>query len=213
MNWVSQNLGAILGFLAAGGVAAAFAKSFRWARPYERVVITGPRGLVWDEKNGHVREYLGIVFRPLGFYRMSLVNIRTRVDNILLDGVMRPTNDGHRERWHFAGAAEWRVKEGYVYLACEWNIDDIGEWARGMIQRTILNYLESVPVSMELDTASIYRGCYTEEVAKEFLKHGVEWIDLLPNTNTLADSEIQGQAIRRVAKAIERWVSVLRGEL
>lgn len=212
MNWVSQNLGAILGFLAAGGLAAGIAKSFRWARPYERIVVTGPKGLIWDEKNNHVREYVGFIFRPLGLYRMSLVNVRSRIDNILLDGVMRPTYDGHRERWHFAGAAEWRVKEGYVYLACEWYIDDIGEFARGMIQRAILSYLESVPVSMDLDTATIFNACNTEEVSKELLKHGVEWMGLMPNTHALADSEIQGQAIRRIAKAIERWVSALRGD-
>ncbi len=203
LTWISQNIGTILGFIAGGGGIAAAVKSFRWARPYERIVVTGPRGLIMDKKNpDKVREYVGFIFRPLGFYRMSLVNIRDRLDNIIVDGVMRPTADNHRERWHLSATAEWHVEEGYVYSACEWQIEDIGEFTRGMIQRAILEYLEARPVSMELDTNEIFAIC-KENVEVELLDHGVVWTRLMVNTNALADSEIQGQAIRRVARAID----------
>ena len=212
MNWIMQNLGTIIAALAGAGGIAAAVKSFRWARPYERVVVTGPRGLVMDKTNpDKVREYTGFIFRPLGFYRMSLVNIRDRLDNVLIDGVMRPTTENHREKWHLAATVEWHVKQGFVYSACEWQISDIGEFARGMFQRAILDYLETATVTMEIDTSVIYDSC-EPKIRDELLDHGVVWTRLMVNTNALADSEIQGQAIRRIARAIEHWVAKLRGE-
>lgn len=214
MNWISQNLGMILSVIAGGGGITAVVKSFHWVRPYERLVVTSPRGLIMNKQTGEVREYTGFVFRILGFYRTAVVNIRDRLDNILLE-VMRPAvafdhpdHRDHREKWVVAATVEWHVVEGLVYRGCEWQINDLGEFVRGEIQHAILTFLEAKEVTMDLDTEGIFAAC--EPLAKErLLDHGVQWTKLMVNKNTLADAEIQGQAIRRIAKAIEHWVASL----
>lgn len=212
MNWIGMVISAVLG----GGTIAALARSFRWPRPYERVIVTGPRNLVRDKQTGRVREYTGFIFRPVGFYRMELVNIRDRTDLISLEGVMRPALDqshpetqDHREKWQLSATAKWHIEEGFVYFASVWMLDDIGEFARGKIQDAILTYLEDNPVTMDLNTAEIFAGC--EPGVRDALKeHGVVWTDLMVNKNALADAEIQGKAIRRVAKSVERLAEVIQ---
>lgn len=195
MNWITTVLSVVAG---AGGVAG-FLKSFRIIRVYERAVVTNPRGrIVTDKQTGKVKEYRGVLIRLAGLYRVAVVNIRDRMDQILLDGVMRPTADGIRkEKWQLAATCKWNVKEGKVYEGCEWQVDDLGEFARGMFQKAIQEYLEETPASQELSALEIFAAC-EEKVREELLEHGVVWTQLMINKFAMADAEIQAQAIRQI---------------
>lgn len=187
-------------------ILGAFGKgSIHWVRDYERVVMTRPKGMLLDKKTGLVRVFCpGLVIRPAFLFTAAKVNIRIRTDLVHLK-VMRPTDNGQIGKWEYAATARWRVNpEGeFPYFASEFYVDDVGEFARGAIQGAISNYLENTAVTMsELDTAGIYCACL-ESAQRELDKHGITWTELLPNDNTLADAEIQGNALRRVANAIE----------
>jgi hypothetical protein len=217
MNWITQNMGLIVSALLGGGLIVGIKMSFRWPRSYERVVVTRGTHLVMDKNNpDQVREYTGFTFRPAGVYRMTVVNIRDRLDNVLVE-VMRPAYDpdnsnepGHRENWILAATIEWHVIEGMVHEACEWKVNPIEEFVRGEVQDAILNVLETTPVTMNLNTAGIYEAAKVEASIK-LLDHGVAWTKLMVNKNALAPAEIQGQAIRKIAKAIEKSVAALLG--
>lgn len=202
--WFSANWQVFMTFAAGAGGIAGFIKSFHIVREYERAIVTKPRGgtVIRDKETGDVKEYKGVLIRLAGLYRVVVVNIKDHVDNILLDGVMRPTADGNREKWQLAATIKWNIAEGYIYQASEWHLTDIGEYARGRIQDAILNYLERTPVSMELDSAGIFAASRTKAVQDELLTHGVVWTELMVNKNALADSEIQGQAIRKIGNVI-----------
>ena len=206
MNVIMSILPWLSGILGGGAIVGVLVKTFHWPRPWERMVISGPKGLIKD-KDGNVREYTGFTPRLAGFYRTATVNIRDHMDNILLDGVMRPTEDGHRERWHLAATVKWHVEEGEgrVYRACEWQITDLGEFARGKIQDALLNHLENTVITGDLNSAGIFEACVST-ASEELLEHGVVWTDLMINTHAMADSEIQGQAIRRIAKSIDNVI-------
>ena len=213
MNWVTQNIGTIITVLLGGGGLAAAVKSFRWARPYERVLVTGPRGVVFDKATNKPKEYTGFVFRPLGFYRMTIVNIRSQFQNIVIEGVMRISEDAdpHREKWKLSGTLECHVDKGHVYDACEWEVSDLGEHIRGTAQNAIKDYLQAKPVTLDLETTKdIFEVC-EGDAHEAMLKHGVIWDKLMINEFALADAEIQGQAIRKIAKAIEKSVAVFLG--
>lgn len=203
------------------GVFGAFGKgSVHWVRDYERGVMTRPKGMLRDKKTGKVRTFQpGLVIRPAWFFTFEAVNIRIRTDQIVVK-VMRPTFDAeghidHREKWEYAATARWKVNpEGeFPYLASKFYVDDLGEFFRGAIQDAISEYLERTVVSMDIDSNLIFDACVTEAQA-ELDKHGITWTELLRNDNTLNDAEIQGSAIRRVAKAFEKFVAYLqtRGE-
>lgn len=187
----------------------AFGKgSVHWVRDYERMVMTRPKGMLLDKNTGRVRVFTpGLVIRPAFLYTAAKVNIRTRTDQIAVK-VMRPTGEHDRQKWEYAATARWRVNsEGdFPYFASEFYVDDVGEFARGAIQGAISHYLENATVMAELDTAGIYAACL-ESAQQELNKHGITWTELLPNDNTLADAEIQGSALRRVAKSIENFIS------
>lgn len=189
-------------------VLGAFGKgSVHWVRDYERMVMTRPRGMLMNKDTGLVRVFRpGLVIRPAFLFTAAKVNIRIRTDLVHVK-VMRPTEDGQIGKWEYAATARWRVNpEGqFPYFASEFYVDDVGEFARGAIQSAISNYLENTTVTLsELDTAGIYNACL-ESAQEELDKHGITWTELLPNDNTLADAEIQGNALRRVATAIERF--------
>jgi hypothetical protein len=217
ITWITQNLGMILGVIAGGGGIAGAVKSFRWPRSYERVVVTRGTNLVMDKnKPDQVREYTGFIFRPIGFYRMAVVNIRDRLDNVLIE-VMRPAGEPehpdtptHRENWILAATIEWHVIEGKVHDACEWKVNPIEEFVRGEVQDAVLNVLENTPVTMNLNTAGIFQAALPEASVK-LLDHGVKWTKFMVNKNALAPAEIQGQAIRKIAKAIEKSVAAVLG--
>ncbi len=186
----------------------AFGKgSVHWVRDYERMVMTRPRGLLMDKKTGLVRVFQpGLVIRPAFLFTVTKVNIRIRTDIVNVK-VMRPTADDQIEKWEYAATARWKINpEGeFPYLASEFYVDDVGEFARGAIQAAISNYLENTAATLtDLDTAGIYSACL-ESAQDELDKHGITWTELLPNDNTLADAEIQGNALQRVARAIERF--------
>lgn len=186
----------------------AFGKgSVHWVRDYERMVMTRPRGLLMDKKTGLVRVFQpGLVIRPAFLFTVTKVNIRIRTDIVNVK-VMRPTADNQIEKWEYAATARWKINpEGeFPYLASEFYVDDVGEFARGAIQAAISNYLENTAATLtDLDTAGIYSACL-EGAQEELDKHGITWTELLPNDNTLADAEIQGNALQRVARAIERF--------
>ena len=188
----------IMGVLGGAGGIAGFIKSFHIVREYERAVVTGPRGnIVRDKNTGNVKEYRGVLIRLAGLYRVAVVNIRDRMDQILLDGVMRPTLDGHAAKCQFAATCKWNVKEGKVYEGCEWQVDDLGEFARGMFQKAIQHYLETNIVSEDPDTDRIFAEC-EERIRDELLEHGVVWTKLMVNKNAYADAEVQAQAIRGI---------------
>lgn len=203
MAWFTANWGMIMGVLGGAGGIAGFIKSFHIVREYELAVITKPRGnVVRDKETGKIKEYRGVVIRLAGLYRVVVVNMKDHVDLILLDGVMRPTENGHREKWQLSATVKWHIEKGYVYQASEWHLTDIGEYARGKIQNAILNYLENTPAAVELNSAGIFAASRTAAVQEELLTHGVVWTELMINKNALADSEIQGQAIREIGNAI-----------
>ena len=186
----------------------AFGKgSVHWVRDYERMVMTRPKGLLMDKNTGLVRVFKpGLVIRPAFLFTVAKVNIRIRTDLVNVK-VMRPNSDFQIEKWEFAATARWKINPDgeFPYLASEFYVDDVGEFARGAIQAAISNYLENAAVSIvDLDTAGIYRACL-ESAQEELDKHGIVWTELLPNDNTLADAEIQGNALRRIAIAIEHF--------
>lgn len=216
-GWLGQHITlitTIFGTLAGGGLLTGTIRSFRFARTYERVLVTRFRKVVIDKETGKPKEYTGFVFRPVGFYRMTVVNIRARFDNIALDGVMRLTEDDepHREKWELTGTTECHVEEGHVYDACEWEVNDLGEHIRGTAQDAIKDYLQTKPVSLNLETTKeIFEACKRASY-DDMLKHGVVWDRLMINKFSLADAEIQGQATRKIAKAIEKVVAVIMGK-
>lgn len=202
MTWVSANLGMILGAIGAAGGIAGFVKSFHIVREYERAVVTGPRGkIIRDKTTGQVKEYRGALIRLAGLYRVEVVNIRDRNDQILLDGVMRPTDHGHREKWQVAATCKWNVQEGLVYEGSNWQVDDVAEYARGMFQKTIQEYLEENPASHDRGSKALFAACEAR-AREELLEHGIVWTKLMINKFALADAEIQGQAIRQIGKVI-----------
>lgn len=202
MAWFTANWGMIMGVLGGAGGIAGFIKSFHIVREYERAVVTGPRGnIVKDKVTGNVKEYRGVLIRLAGLYRVAVVNIRDRMDLIVLDGVMRPTNDGLPAKCQLAATCKWNVQEGKVYEGCEWQVDDLGEFARGMFQKAIQEYLEKTPMTDEPDTDQIFAAC-EPIIREELLEHGVVWTKLMVNKNALADAEIQAQAIRKIGQII-----------
>ena len=202
--WFSANWPVILSVLGGAGGIAGFVKSFHIVREYELAIVTKPRGgsVIRDKETGQVKEYTGVLIRVAGLYRVIVVNMKDHVDLILLDGVMRPTESGHREKWQLSATIKWHIEKGYVYQASEWHLTDIGEYARGKIQDAILNYLENTPAAVELNSAGVFTASRTKAVQEELLTHGVVWTELMVNKNALADSEIQGQAIREIGNPL-----------
>jgi len=180
-------------------VLGAFGKqSIFWVRDYERGSMTKRTGMV-KNKDGSIRIFKpGVYLRPAWIYTMARTSIRIRVDDIIVK-VMRPTPTGTYEKWEYAATARWYVDETgeYPYLACEWIINDLGKFARAVIQDTILAYLEGNPVAATLDTIGIFKACEPKAQSK-LLQHGVIWTELMANDNSLADAEIQAGAIRQV---------------
>lgn len=200
--WFTANWGMIMGIIGTGGGIAGFIKSFHIVREYERAVITGPRGnIVRDKETGNVKEYRGVLIRLAGLYRVAVVNIRDRMDLILIDGVMRPTAEDKPAKCQLAATCKWNVQEGKVYEGCEWQVDDLGEFARGMFQKAIQEYLEKTPMTTEPDTDRIFAAC-EPRIREELLEHGVVWTKLMVNKNALADAEIQARAIRQIGSGL-----------
>ena len=199
LGWITQNLGTILAVLGGAGAVGGFIKSFHIVREYERAVVTGPRGnIIRDKVTEAPKEYRGVLIRLAGLYRVAVVNIKDRNDQILLDGVMRPTENGQREKWQLAATCRWNVQEGLIYEGCEWQVDDIGEYARGVFQKAIQEYLEQTQPSQDLSATSMFVAC--ERRAREELReHGIVWTKLMINKFALADAEIQAQAIRQLS--------------
>ena len=203
-GFFSANWQVILTVLGGAGGVAGFIKSFHIVREYELAIVTKPHGgtVIRDKETGKVKEYTGVLIRIAGLYRVVVVNMKDHADLITLDGVMRPTENGHREKWQMSATVKWHIQKGLVYEASVWHIDDIGEWARGKILDAILKHLETTPAGIELYSAGIFAASQTKEVQKELLTHGVVWTELMINKNALADSEIQGQAIREIGRII-----------
>ncbi len=205
LSFISQNLGWIAGILGGAGGVAAFFKSFRIVREYERGVVTRWRKVVRDSDPGPdsdgAKEYTGFLFRPLGAYRIEVVNVEERNDSINLDGIERLTRDGEREKWQLSATIKSRVTPGYVFSASTWKLDDLGEFARGAISSAIQSYLERTPVEDCSRSDLIYVPCESEARAG-LLEHGVTWTKLMVNHFARSDAEVQAQAIRKIGNVV-----------
>ncbi len=198
ISLITNNLGTILGILAGGGVLVS---SIRYIREYERGVVTRLGRLVRDKNpapdSDGIREYHGFVLRIPGLWRVSVVNIRDRTDQLSVDGVERVGPSGRLEKWKLQATVKWHVREGYVYSGCQWQIEDIGEFVRGEIENGLFNILQGT------DSAILYSSDQIFEIAKDFIEgrllvHGVVWTELMVKEFARVDAEVQAQAIREI---------------
>lgn len=211
IGWIGQNMGMLAGILGGAGGIAAFFKSFRIVREYERGVVTRWSKVVRDPNAGPnsdgAMEYTGFVFRLVGAYRIEVLNIEERNDSITLEGIERRTATGDREKWQLSATIKSRVTPGYVYSATVWKLDDIGEFARGAISGAIQSYLENTPVDNCFQSDQIFERC-EEEARTKLLEHGITWTRLMVNHFARSDAEIQGQAIKAAAQLFKQDPSI-----
>lgn len=195
-TWVSQNLGVLFGVLFGGG---AVLTTVRYIREYERGVVTRFGKLVRitdpgpDYVGDGVREYSGFVFRVPGLWRVSVVNVRDRTDQISIDGAERFDSNGRREKWRNASTVKWHVTEGYVYSSTQWQIEDIGEFVRGMTQGAIHDVMVEEPADVVLRSKQLLELA-EERGHDELLEHGITWTQLMIKEFARTDAEVQAQA-------------------
>lgn len=199
ISLITSNFGTILAAILGGGVLIS---SIRYIREYERGVVTRFGRLVRDSEpnpdSDGIREYTGFVPRIPGLWRVSVVNIRDRTDQLSVDGVERIGLSGRLEKWKLQATVKWHVREGYVYSGCQWQIEDIGEFVRGEIENGLFNVLRGTNATLLYNSDEIF------DMAEDFIKdrllvHGVVWTELMVKEFARVDAEVQAQAIEKVS--------------
>lgn len=201
--WISQNFGVLLGVLTGGAVIS----TFRYIREYERGVVTRFGKLVRiknpppEYRGDGVREYKGFVFRIPGLWRVQVINIKDRNDQISIDGVERIDSSGRREKWRLQATIKWHVREGYVYSSTQWQVDDIGEFARGKTEAALSDVMVTRLADENLSSLDLFTAAESA-MREQLLVHGVNWTDLMIKELARTDAEVQAQSIERAANAI-----------
>ena len=121
-----------------------------------------------------------------------------------------PTETERSQKVIVKAMGRWQVDTAgqNPYLASTWEVDDVGEYARGTMSYAIKWAIVSNPASV-INQADLYAIC--EPIVHDLmLEHGAVWINLFDSENALADSEIQANAFHRLASVVDDFVATLR---